>query len=876
MKFRSRARAIACVVPAILAIAACGTTSGTDGGGEVGSGACGDAARVELQCPAMVDPGCVPTGGAPLRVDLRVTSCEDSAPTVRCTPDIGSMILPGTAGEGTCTAMTRAGAAAMCRFAWRALDVGAVPIVCEPMVGASCSGVRTRVDVPAPRVDTMCGMVASGPTSDAPADGFPVGDTAVTFRVTGTSGQTGTCATTVRVTDTEPPMVMCPTATRIARATAGEAVSVPEATAVDRCDPSPRVVATPTTLLTRGVQSVRYVATDAARRLSECSASITVVDAFAVTGLRVIAARLVGASETSITIAWEPSAGQDATGYRLERAPDAAGPWFAVAQVGAMATEATDPRIDVARAHYRVVTLAGELDGGISPTAQAHAVRPALYDLRSQPVPTVAFPTTLYGVVRQPADLSAGPYPLVLLLHGNHGNCRPASAAMDDGCSTTNDHDCHASGYTTTPNAEGLVYLAETLAANGYIAVTLSGNALNCRDDYILERSQLIIEHLRRWRAWNEVGAAPFGNAYMGTVAMHRVGLVGHSRGGEAVAHVPGLLRRSSERAITVRSVFSVAPTDYHDPIASGAAYGVLIPACDGDVANLDGINIYDRTVDATDTSPSTQVFYVGANHNYFSTEWRFDDNRLRRTCDSAMLIGTRAQQGMLEATLVSWFTGSMGTTVALEPFVTADGPLPRAIVGHAQSNIDLRWSFSSAASTLIDDFEGASAPTANRLMQSNTFAGFGVSSLCRRTTCDTAFPHLVSGVILDWSAPASLATLQLGRLDATGASSLSFRVASRSSALNAGRADQDVTLRVVDGAGARAQFRMSELQRVPHSYPTRNPRTVLQTVHIPLARVVAITPAFDTASIARLELETSAPGYSTGSLVVTDVELVR
>ena len=52
----------------------------------------------------------------------------------------------------------------------------------------------------------------------------------------------------------------------------------------------------------------------------------------------------------------------------------------------------------------------------------------------------------------------------------------------------------------TTPNAEGYVYLMETLAASGYVTVSVSANALNCRDDFIPERTQLLLEHLRRWQ----------------------------------------------------------------------------------------------------------------------------------------------------------------------------------------------------------------------------------------------------------------------------------------------------------------------------------------------------------------------------------------
>jgi hypothetical protein len=92
----------------------------------------------------------------------------------------------------------------------------------------------------------------------------------------------------------------------------------------------------------------------------------------------------------------------------------------------------------------------------------ALAIAADQYAIEAQPVPGVPFVTTLYGVIRHPLDLSAGPYPLVVLLHGNHGNCRLATG--DDECEERTVHACTDGRFTTTPNAEGYVYLQETLA----------------------------------------------------------------------------------------------------------------------------------------------------------------------------------------------------------------------------------------------------------------------------------------------------------------------------------------------------------------------------------------------------------------------------
>jgi hypothetical protein len=828
-----------------------------------------------LACPtAMVDLGCIDPAGVAPGVSVRAAACT-ADPVVDCSPSIDARVSPGDTAFH-CTATIPTGTSA-CDFTVRGIARGSIGLECVPTVSASCTGALTTVVVPDPTTIETCGT-AGTIENDIPASGFTLGDTPVTFSVRSDTGTSAGCTTTVTVTDETPPMITCPASLSAVRPAPDAMATVPAISATDACDATVDVVASPPAVAMRGASPVTFTATDDAGLTATCDTTVNVLDAFAVDGLRIASARIGAGDTTAITLVWEPPGGGDATEVRIDRAPAPDGPWTELGRQPATNLRHVDTSMPGTVAYYRVVTLAGSVEGGISAPIRALAIRAAGYDVRGQTVPTVPFATTLYGVVRHPADLAAGPFPLVILIHGNHGICRRTAASSTDDCATSNDHECPTAGWVTTPNAEGMAFQAETLAAHGYVAATISANALNCRDDFLRERGQLVLEHLRRWRTWATTGGAPFGMTFAGAVDTARVGLVGHSRGGEAVAHAPGQLLATPIAGVTIRSVFAIAPTDYHDPNPGAVPYATLLPACDADVYTLDGMHTYDRAL-GTPGVVRAQVFYAGANHNFFNTQWRNDDNEDGLVCDVSDEIGGAAQQAMVETTLAAWFERTLAADgLDLEAFQRADTDTPLGIQAHAGRNIDLRWSHAAAERTLIDDFAGAGAPTTNRLGATNTFSGFYVSRACFENDCDRDFDHRKSAAFLSWMGAAADGALGLGMLDLSGHSALSFRIVSRRSTLNTGIATQDFTLRLVDAGGTIATMRLSDLRTLNHLYATNLPREVLQTVRIRTDWLAERYPDLDPTELTTLELDfgMGAPDRPSGSVLITDVELAR
>lgn len=847
---------------------------GCDGNPALEDAGCGMPGVAEdqpvIDCPAEVDLGCIALSGASLNVDPAVAACDGSEPRVGCTP---ASVTPGTV-TGMCTAMSPSGARAECFFAIRYRVEGPPQIVCSD-VTAACTGPLTTVEpTPANVMESCDGGAVGVPTSDGASTAFAVGSTPITWMVDVAGGSRLACTQNIVVTDGNAPVLDCSDQTLVRTAPSAAPTFIPPS-ATDDCDDDVTVVV-PDVPSMRGDYTLGVTATDDAGNESTCVWNVEILDVFAAEGLRVLSAELATDGSTDVTIGWDGSTGTDVTALRLDRATTESGPWTELAtfaRAGETQTY-TDAAAPAPVVYYRLVSLADATEGGIAGPIRAFGLADDEYNLRDQSVPGIGFATSLFGVVRRPMDLSAGPFPLVLFMHGNHGNCRPLSLDEDD-CDTRQAHECTQAGFTTTPNAHGYVYLQETLASQGYVTVSVSANALNCRMDFIPERTQLILEHLRRWVQWSgSSGGAPFGTTFAGAVDMERVALVGHSRGGEAVARAPGLLRTTPIAGVSLASVFGIGPTDYHDNTPSGVPFAVLLPACDADVRTLEGLRQYDRGLDPSDANERAQVLLIGANHNFFNTEWRFDDNeRLVRVCTTGQQVGGPAQRGMLEVVLADWIVSTTTTTRA-PAYLRAESDTPAIIEFWADHDLDLRWSYAAASRLVIDDFVGSGSPNVNDRGGTNSYTGF-IAGLSCTGSCARNFPHLVGSVRPAWRDVMASASFDVGDLDATPWNTLSMRFASRIATINDGLTEHELGIRVTDISGTVAEVPLTRVGRLAHRYTSNFEQEILSTVRVPMSAFTEVASMIDLAHLRRIEVVMPIPGGNLeGSIWMTDLDL--
>jgi len=209
-----------------------------------------------------------------------------------------------------------------------------------------------------------------------------------------------------------------------------------------------------------------------------------------------------------------------------------------------------------------------------------------------------------------------GPFPLAFIVHGNHLAQKYSDPGYD--------------------------YLGELLASRGIILASVDQNFLNGSITNIPQglsrendaRGWLLLEHLKLWEEWNSDST----NIFFDKVDMDNISLIGHSRGGEAVAHAalfnklpfyPDDGNVKFDYNFSIRSIVAIAPCDgQYQPSGTltkveDVSYLVLHGSHDADVQSYMGMRQYER-IKFTDGFEGFKagLYIYRANHGQFNTRW--------------------------------------------------------------------------------------------------------------------------------------------------------------------------------------------------------------------------------------------------------------
>jgi hypothetical protein len=209
-----------------------------------------------------------------------------------------------------------------------------------------------------------------------------------------------------------------------------------------------------------------------------------------------------------------------------------------------------------------------------------------------------------------------GPFPLVLIVHGNHN-----MADFSD---------------------PGYEYLGQLLASRGFILASIDENFINgwivAPEKEQAVRGWMLLEHLKLWHQWND---AP-GNIFYHRVDLNNVALMGHSRGGEAVstAALFNTLDYDPEDAnirfdyhYPIKSLVAIAPVEgQYKPAGESRTikdvnYFTFQGANDADVSSFMGSRQWEHVAYSNGGNFFKAELYIyGANHGQFNTRWGRSD----------------------------------------------------------------------------------------------------------------------------------------------------------------------------------------------------------------------------------------------------------
>jgi hypothetical protein len=421
---------------------------------------------------------------------------------------------------------------------------------------------------------------------------------------------------------------------------------------------------------------------------------------------------------------------------------------------------------------------------------------------------TVRFPADVPGATVDLISTARPNYPLVVLVHGNGR----------DG------------GYM------GYDYLLDHLAHNGFIAASIH-----------MEPNEGWTDRARVLRGHLEILFRRFGPH-----VQNNIGVMGHSRGGEAVA-IATRLNADESWGYNINAIISLAPTDrlsehLGGPAAFAHPYLVIYGSLDGDVAGPTntGFRLYDRA----SGMKKSMAFVYRACHGRFNTVWGDEefDQPLLTLADRVRVLSADAHHQIAMGYMSAFFRLHLRGEAQWEGIFRGEWmPAAVEIAGHDFDGEGMRifMQYEDTTVRTVDDFEGPHSATS----WSTSTIGGAVSATGLPAmplggdlhTLDVHSPHETTGLLLSWDHTGGVLRFDVParQRNVTVYEAVSFRISQRAdSLLNRDRSDQDLRLTLTDGAGRSRAIRVSDFARIPHpdvrglaSYT----KSAMRTVRIPL-----------------------------------------
>ena len=264
-------------------------------------------------------------------------------------------------------------------------------------------------------------------------------------------------------------------------------------------------------------------------------------------------------------------------------------------------------------------------------------------------------PYKVRGIIAAPND--KGPFPLVLIAHGNHEE-------MDE-----------SRRFDT-----GFDYLVKAFAQNGYIALSMDMLApyiqrYGGNDDYVEKMLPIVDAHMQALTFANS-GDDLYSIDLTGKIDFKNIVLLGHSRSGSAMFQVA---KDQLDKGLGIKAMLSLAPASDLWIEFSDIPTSFLIPQYDGDLVQLEGIFMFDYLADRVCGDHSLTLL-MGANHNFFNRNLECDDFNAEGLTDAHPQLSRTEQEEFLIKYAIDFFDASLGVE---DRFYHQSEPQPNKMYGY-------------------------------------------------------------------------------------------------------------------------------------------------------------------------------------------------
>ncbi|NTS31051.1 hypothetical protein HQ945_07270 [Phyllobacterium sp. BT25] len=353
------------------------------------------------------------------------------------------------------------------------------------------------------------------------------------------------------------------------------------------------------------------------------------------------------------------------------------------------------------------------------------------------------------------------------------------------------------------------------------------------------------------------------------------------------------------------KGAFLLAPTQTLPLMGiSDVPFATLVGSCDGDVQSLSGLAFFDRNRYSVDKDPSShyQLWMRGANHNFFSTEWRERDTLRSGCAENHILLNEKEQRRAAHFIINSYMRYHVGGEQKFANYWNGLARFPSANCPAGQGTCDesivLSIQKSAKDRVVIQRFDQKTPEEAktNRVGGAFVMTGFDKTALCplsmeqwyyRKGGCLpkalTNFEYIGSATELlqvSWNAPGAKLTTDLKNLSTAGMDYLTFRVAVTETV------GQEILVSLTDSNGKTATVTASDYTDALYDIPrpkagmipmVDNPADLMpemSSIYRAMNMVAIPLSAFkdiDTTKLSALQLEMPR---EKGGLAINDIEL--